>query len=381
MLAYALSLFPGHWVLWIFLLIKLLTFFGLVFGVVAPIMIWVERRVAGLVQDRVGPNRVGPFGLLQSLADGIKLLLKEPLMPSQANKPYYLLAPILAVVPAALSFAVIPFGPRTTMGGYFETPQSLVISELNAGILFAMAVTSISVYGIALAGWSSNNKFSVLGALRASAQMISYELAAGLAIVSVILLSGSVNLIDIVEAQAQGTWFIIPGILAFVVFLPAIYAETNRTPFDLPEAEAELVVGYHTEYPGMKFGLFFLSEYAIMTTVSALCVLLFFGGWELLPWLTWAEAGIDIVNVEWATHLAVLWFCAKVAFFLFLFVWVRWTLPRFRYDQLMALGWKVLLPIAIFNLVITATLLTVVPPSADPAPEASFQSPGEVLVR
>lgn len=335
---------------------KLFLFFGLVFGVVAPVMIWVERRVAGLIQDRKGPNRVGPLGLLQSLADGVKLVLKEPLFPEQVNKPYYLLAPILAVVPAAMSFAVIPFGPPTTLGGIFETPQRLQIANLNVGLLYILAITSLSVYGVALAGWSSNNKYSVLGALRASAQMISYELAAGLAIVSVVLLSGAVDLVQIVQSQ-DSLWHIIPGILAFVVFLPAIFAETNRTPFDLPEAEAELVVGYHTEYSGIKFGLFFLSEYAIMTTVSAMAVLLFLGGWNLLPFYTWADAGIDVEGSLLGTALATAWFAAKVAFFLFIFVWVRWTLPRFRYDQLMGLGWKTLVPIAVFNIFITAGVI------------------------
>jgi len=343
-------------VMWLFLLGKILLFFGIVFGIVAPIMIWVERKVAGLVQDRIGPNRVGPFGLLQSLADGIKLLLKEPLLPREVNKPYYLLAPIISVIPAALSFAVIPFGPPTTLGGLFETPQRLQIASLNVGLLFVLAVTSLSVYSVVLAGWSSNNKYSVLGALRASAQMISYELASGLAVVSVILLSGSVDLVHIVDAQ-QKIWFIFPGILSFFVFLPAIFAETNRIPFDLPEAEAELVVGYHTEYSGIKFGLFFLSEYSIMTTVSAMAVLFFFGGWELLPGFTWAQAGIDIQNTLIGTVLATSWFALKVIVFLFLFVWVRWTLPRFRYDQLMGLGWKRLLPIAIFNIFIIAGVM------------------------
>lgn len=343
-------------IFWAFLLLKILLFFGLVFGVVAPVMIWVERRVAGLVQDRYGPNRVGPFGLLQSLADGIKLVLKEPLFPREVNRPYYLLAPILAVIPAAMSFAVIPFGPPTTLGGIFETPQRLQIANLNVGLLYVMAITSLSVYGVALAGWSSNNKYSVLGALRASAQMISYELAAGSAIVSVILLSGSVDLVGIVESQSR-LWHIFPGFLAFLVFLPAIYAETNRTPFDLPEAEAELVVGYHTEYSGIKFGLFFLSEYAIMTTVSAMAVLLFFGGWELLPGLTWKDVGLDVNASLLATLIPVGWFCLKIAFFLFLFVWVRWTLPRFRYDQLMHLGWKTLLPLALLNILITAGII------------------------
>jgi NADH-quinone oxidoreductase subunit H len=349
---------------WLFLGAKILLFFGIVFGAVAPVMIWVERKVAALIQDRVGPNRVGPFGLLQSLADGIKLVLKEPLEPEGVVKPYYYLAPVLAVIPAALSFAVIPFGPPTTLGGLFETPQRLQIAELNVGILFLMAVSSLSVYGIALAGWSSNNKFSVLGALRASAQMISYELAAGLAVVSVILLSGTADLVGMVESQAS-LWHIVPGFFAFFVFLPAIFAETNRSPFDLPEAEAELVVGYHTEYSGIKFGLFFLAEYAIMTSLSAVAVLMFFGGWELWPGFSWNDLYLAL-GLDWTvdgtsnllgTIFPILWFLAKIGFFLFLFVWVRWTLPRFRYDQLMSLGWKRLLPIAILNLTITAAVM------------------------
>lgn len=338
---------------WWFLFAKIWLFYGLAFGVIAPVMIWIERRVAGLVQDRPGPNRVGPFGLLQSLADGIKLLFKEPLWPQQVKPVFYILAPIIAVLPAALAFAVIPFGPTTTVGGLFESPQRLQIAPLNVGVLYVLAVTAFSVYAVALAGWASNNKFSVLGALRASAQMVSYELAAAMAVVSVILLSGSVDLVEIVESQKQ-MWHIVPGFLAFLIFLPAIYAETNRPPFDLPEAEAELVVGYHTEYSGIKFGLFFLSEYVIMTTVSALAVVMFFGGWEFLPGLSWERVGLD-VNQFW--YIPSLWFLLKIGCFMFLFVWVRWTLPRFRYDQLMHLGWKTLLPLALLNIVITAGII------------------------
>jgi len=335
---------------WAFFAGKIGLLFGLAFGFIAPMMVWVERRVCALIQDRVGPNRVGPFGLLQTLADGIKLLLKEDLRPEQVHHKLFILAPILSVIPATMTFAVIPFGPPTTLGGLFDVPRRLQIAELNVGFLYVLAISSLAVYSIALAGWASNNKFSVLGALRASAQMISYELAMGLAVVSIVLLSGSVDLVKIVESQAN-MWHIVPGILAFVAFLPAMFAETNRTPFDLPEAEAELVVGFHTEYSGMKFGLFFLAEYINMTTISALCVLFFFGGWELLPGLSWAAIGLDI-NQLW--FVPMLWFFAKVAFFLFFFVWVRWTVPRFRYDQLMSLGWKTLVPIGIFNIVVTA---------------------------
>jgi NADH-quinone oxidoreductase subunit H len=337
---------------WLFFFAKILTLFGLSVGVVAPLMVWVERRVAGLVQDRYGPNRVGPFGLFQTLADGIKLVLKENINPVQVRPIFYLMAPVLAVVPAVMAFAVIPFGPPTTLGGLFSEPQRLQIANLNAGFVFVLAVSSLSVYAVALAGWASNNTFSVLGSLRASAQMISYELAARLAVIAIILLSGSVDLVKIVESQ-YSLWHIFPGIIAFLVFLPAIYAETNRTPFDLPEAEAELVVGYHTEYSGIRFGLFFLSEYVNMTTVSALCVLFFFGGWEL-PFVRWADTGL---NMDQLWFLPTICFALKVCFFLFLFVWVRWTLPRFRYDQLMSLGWKTLVPVAILNIFIISSFL------------------------
>lgn len=344
---------------WAFFAGKILLLFGIAFGVIAPIMIWVERRVCALIQDRYGPNRVGPLGLLQSLADGIKLLLKEDLRPDEVRPVFYLLAPILSVIPAAMAFAVIPFGPPTTLGGLFSEPKRLQIAELNAGFLYVLAITSLGVYSIALAGWASNNKFSVMGSLRASAQMISYELAAGLAIVSVVVLSGSLDLVKIVEAQ-QNMWHVIPAFLAFLVFLPAIFAETNRTPFDLPEAEAELVVGYHTEYPGIKFGLFFLAEYINMTTASSLAVLFFFGGWEL-PLVRWSDTGIDLNGLLFgfipAVILPVGLFALKVAIFMFFFVWVRWTLPRFRYDQLMSFGWKTLIPLALINILVTTAYL------------------------
>ncbi|MDB5039070.1 MAG: NADH-quinone oxidoreductase subunit [Bacteriovoracaceae bacterium] len=332
---------------------KILFIFGLLFGFIAPMMVWVERRVCGLIQDRYGPNRVGPFGLLQTMADGIKLLLKEDLRPTEVHPGFFILAPILAVIPAAMGFAAIPFGPETTLGGILREPQRLQIANLNVGFLYVLAIGSLGVYSVALAGWASNNKYTVLGALRASAQMISYELAAGLSIVTVVILSGSVDLVKIVESQ-KSVWNIFPGFLAFLVFLPAIFAETNRTPFDLAESEAELVAGFHTEYSGMKFGLFFLAEYVNMATVSAMAVLLFFGGWELLPWLPWAKTGL---NMDTLWFLPTIWFFVKLAFFLFFFVWIRWTVPRFRYDQLMALGWKTLIPISLFNMAATTTIL------------------------
>lgn len=344
---------------WAFFAGKILLLFGLAFGVVATLMVWVERRVCALVQDRYGPNRVGPFGLFQIIADGLKLLLKEDLRPTEVRPFFYLLAPILAAIPTTMAFAVIPFGPSTTLGGLFEEPKRLQIADLNAGFLYVLAITSLSVYAIALAGWSSNNKFSVMGALRASAQMISYELAAGLSILSVVILSGSLDLVKIVEAQKHN-WNVIPGFLAFMVFLPAIFAETNRTPFDLPEAEAELVVGFHTEYPGIKFGLFFLAEYINMATASAMAVLFFFGGWEL-PFIRWSDTGIDFNALYFGflptVILPFMVFALKVAIFLFFFVWVRWTLPRFRYDQLMSFGWKTLIPLALINILVTTAYL------------------------
>lgn len=339
---------------WAFFAGKILLLFGFCFGFLAPVMVWVERRVCALIQDRYGPNRVGPFGLLQTLADGIKLLLKEDLRPREVRPVFYILAPILSVIPATMAFAVIPFGPPTTLWGIFKEPQRLQIADLNVGFIYILAISSLGVYAIALAGWASNNKYTVLGSLRASAQMISYELAAGLSILSVVILSGSVDLVQIVEHQKY-CWNIFPAILAFFVFLPAIFAETNRTPFDLAESEAELVAGFHTEYSGMRFGLFFLSEYVNMATVSSLCILLFLGGWEFLPWLPWSDTGLDLQKF-W--FVPTIWFVCKLAFFMFLFVWVRWTVPRFRYDQLMNLGWKTLIPISLANIVIISGVLT-----------------------
>jgi NADH-quinone oxidoreductase subunit H len=342
------------WVYWGFFAGKILLVFGFCFAALAPVMVWVERRVCALIQDRYGPNRVGPFGILQVMADGIKLLLKEDLRPTEVRPIFYILAPILAVVPAAMAFAAVPFGPPTTLWGLFPTPQKLQIADLNVGFVYILAISSLSVYSIALAGWASNNKYTVLGSLRASAQMISYELAAGISILSVVVLSGSVDLGKIVEDQ-QGAWNFIRAPLAFFVFLPAIFAETNRTPFDLSECEAELVAGFHTEYSGMRFGLFFLAEYVNMATASALCILLFLGGWEFLPWLPWAQTGLDLQKF-W--YVPTLWFGVKILCFMFFFVWVRWTVPRFRYDQLMSLGWKTLVPISLFSVVLITTLMT-----------------------
>ena len=315
------------------------------------VMIYAERRGSAFMQDRVGPNRVGPKGVLQPIADGIKFLMKEDLVPERVDKPIFILAPAILLIPALMTFAVIPFGSSINL---FGREIALQVADVNVGILYVLALTSISVYGIVLAGWSSNNKYSLLGGLRSSAQLISYELAMGLAVVSIILLAGSLRLNDIITDQ-QGSffsWNIFRQPLAFLIFLIAVYAETNRLPFDLSEAEQELVGGYHTEYSSMKFAMFFMAEYANMITAAALTVTLFFGGWDV-PLLDEGSLGL------FGTLLSVLSFILKMSFFLFLFIWVRWTFPRFRYDQLMRLGWKVMLPLALFNIFLTGGYLTI----------------------
>jgi NADH-quinone oxidoreductase subunit H len=314
-----------------------------------------ERKVIGLIQNRWGPSRVGPFGLLQPLVDGIKLFLKEDLMPLAVERPLFVIAPIIALSCALISIAVVPFGSVFTYRGVslFE------ISDINIGLLVVLGITSVGVYGIALSGWSSNNKYSLLGSLRASAQIISYELALGLSLVGVVMRAGSLRLRDIVGSQTHHgllSWNIWPQILGFFIYLMAAYAETNRAPFDLPEAESELVAGYHTEYSSMKFAMFFMAEYANMITVSCVATLLFFGGatsplGHLLP--------DNFGGPFLAAIFPILWFVFKVFCFLFLYIWVRSTLPRFRYDQLMSFGWKWLLPLAMVNIVITALVLAI----------------------
>lgn len=317
--------------------------------------VWLERKVSAHIQNRWGPTRVGPFGLLQPLADGIKFIFKEDLTQPHVYKPLYIAAPMIAVVLAISSIAVIPFGnwlyiPEIHLGHWLTIEAidtQLQITDLNIGLLIILGITSMGVYGVALAGWSSNSKYSLLGGLRASAQMISYEVSLGLSLVGVLILSGSFSLRDIVEKQQHLHWNIFLQPVAFFTYLISAYAETNRTPFDLPEAESELVAGYHTEYSAMKFAMFFMAEYANMVTVACLATLLFFGGWM----------GPLFGPPFLQTVLPVFWFCLKVFFFMFLYVWVRWTLPRFRYDQLMAFGWKVLLPVAMANVVITALVV------------------------
>jgi NADH-quinone oxidoreductase subunit H len=316
-----------------------------------------ERKVLGWMQDRMGPMEVGPYGVLQPIADGLKLFFKEDIIPAGANKFLFTLAPILALVPAMIGFAVIPFGPSMTIELFGMQIKPFVISDINIGILYILAFASIGAYGIILGGWSSNSKYSLLGGLRSAAQVISYELNVGLAIVGVILLSGSLSLVKITEAQAGGfwNWFVIampfPQIFAFVVYVISSVAETNRVPFDLPEAESELVAGFFTEYSGMRFAFFFIAEYANMILVSCVAAALFLGGWNApYPGTILGYIGLD--SLAWIEN--VVWFAAKVYFFLFLFFWLRATLPRLRYDQLMRFGWKVMLPIALGNIVLTA---------------------------
>ncbi|MGA2249738.1 NADH-quinone oxidoreductase subunit NuoH [Terracidiphilus sp.] len=314
-----------------------------------------ERKVVGRIQNRWGPSRVGPFGLLQPLVDGAKLFLKEDLIPTNVYKPLYLLAPVLALGCALISIAVVPFGnPEIAPQGF----HIFQISDVNIGLLVVLGITSIGVYGIALAGWSSNNKYSLMGSLRSSAQLISYELALGLSLVGVVMLAGSLNLRVIVESQAAHgilSWNMFGGFqfVAFFIYLMAAYAETNRAPFDLPEAESELTAGYHTEYSSMKFATFFMAEYANMITVSCLATLMFFGGWTSPFGNLIGPFENQILNAV----LPLFWFVIKVFFFLFLYIWVRGTLPRFRYDQLMNFGWRYLLPLAILNIVGTSLWL------------------------
>ncbi|OLC05460.1 MAG: NADH-quinone oxidoreductase subunit H [Gemmatimonadetes bacterium 13_1_40CM_70_15] len=309
-----------------------------------------ERRICAWMQDRLGPNRVGPQGLLQPAADGLKNFLKEETYPAQADFWTFVLAPALSFTPALLTFAVIPFAaPLPTQWGLVP----MVVADLPVGFLYILAISSLGVYGIVLAGWSSNNKYALLGGLRASAQMISYEIAMGMSTVAVLLLAGNVTLSQVIAQQQQGGWFVISLTLAFLVFFISALAETNRLPFDLPEAEGELIAGYHTEYSAMKFSMFYIAEYSNMVTASALMATLFFGGWDI-PFTHWDDAGDPSVL---KTLLTLVVFCIKTGAFLFTYIWIRWTLPRFRYDQLMALGWKVLLPSTLVYLTIMATVI------------------------
>ncbi len=332
-----MTLLPAQIVLTLFVFVMLLSS--------AAGMVYAERKVAAFIQQRLGPYLVGPRGLLQPLADIVKLMFKEELRPAAADPLLFALAPILSATAAFAAFAVVPFGAQTTVFGLLDEPLRLQVADVPVAVLVVFAISSMSVYGIVLAGWSSNSKYSLLGGLRSSAQMISYELSYGLALASVLLVANSLSLTAIVDRQA-GTWlgvlprwFVFVQPVGFLVYLIAGVAETNRAPFDFPEAEQELVAGYHTEYSSMNFAMFFLAEYINMVTVSAVATDLFLGGWHgpLLP-----------ASLGWV------WFLIKVAAILFVYIWMRWTLPRYRYDQLMRFGWKMLLPTAVLNLIVTA---------------------------
>lgn len=328
-----LSVF-GHDPWWLLVGKALAIFVFLLLTVLVAIL--AERKILGRMQMRFGPNRVGPFGLLQSLADGVKLALKEGLTPAGVDKPIYLMAPVIAVIPAIMAFAVIPMGPPVSVFGHI-TP--LQLTDLAVAVLYVLAVTSVGVYGIVLAGWASGSTYPLLGGLRSSAQVVSYEIAMALSFVAVFLYAGTMSTSGIVAAQAQ-TWFVVLLLPSFLVYVTAMVGETNRAPFDLPEAEGELVGGFHTEYSSLKFAMFMLAEYVNMTTVSALATTMFLGGWRA----PWPISMIDGANSGW---WPLLWFVAKVWGFLFLYMWLRATLPRLRYDQFMALGWKLLIPVSL----------------------------------
>jgi len=350
--------------------LKVTVLFTIVMVVVAYAT-YAERRVSAFIQDRRGPNRVGPFGLLQPIADGIKNILKEETLPATASRVFFVLAPMLVLVPSLVTIAVIPVAaPLPTPAGVVD----MIIADVPIGILYVLAFSSLAVYGVVLGGWASNNKYAFLGGLRASAQMVSYEVALGLSIITVLMLAGNVTLTEVVaQQQTLGVWFALPLSLAFILFVVSAFAETNRLPFDMPEAESELVTGYHTEYSAMKFSAFMISEFGHMVTASALMATLFLGGWDIPFWsgddAFWhqgqliagfaADGGVIAATPAWwKTALTFLSFGLKTGFFLLLYIWIRWTLPRFRYDQVMALGWKVMLPTALaYVMLIGGTIL------------------------
>ncbi len=331
---------------------------------------WAERRLSAFIQDRLGPNRVGPFGLLQPIADGLKNIIKEETSPATASRFFFVLGPMLSIMPALVTFAVIPFAaPLPTPWGTVD----MIVADLPVGVLYILAISSLGVYGIFLGGWSSNNKYALLGGLRASAQMVSYEVGLGLSLIPVMMLAGNVTLTRMVADQQLGLWYILPLSLGFLLFLISAFAETNRLPFDMPEAESELVTGYHTEYSSMKFSMFFIAEYAHVITASALMATLFLGGWDIPFWtgdnfipyegglISGFTAAGDPIPAQlsiWTTLLTLGAFMLKTTFFVVLYIWVRWTLPRFRYDQVMHLGWKVMLPTALaYVMLVGATIL------------------------
>ena len=352
---------------WEFLIASTIKIIVFAFMMILPLValaVWAERRVSAAIQDRVGPNRVGPLGLLQPVADGVKFLLKEDFTPNHVRKTYFWLAPALTMIPSLLTCAVLPFGSQLF-------GQKMVIADLDVGPLFVFAIASLTVYGIVLAGWASNSKYPFLGGVRSTSQMISYEICLGLSIIPLLMIFGDLNLGRIVQYQAENGWallpfwgegwslrgilLVIPVFISFVVFTTSMFAETNRLPFDLPECETELVAGYHTEYSSMKFALFFLGEYAAMIIGSGLAITLFFGGWSLpFGWLT-PEPGADVPFWHGLVHIGV--FFAKIIAFILFFIWIRWSLPRFRYDQLMRLGWVFFFEIALVNIILTALIM------------------------
>lgn len=346
--------------------VKALVFFTLILALVGGLVLF-ERKLAGFIQDRSGPNRVGPWGLLQTAADGLKFLLKEETDPAEANRVFFMLAPALALVPATVLFAVIPFAsPLPTSAGLVE----VIVADVPVGFLYVLAIASLGVYGIVMAGWSSGSKYALLGGLRGSAQMISYELGLALSLVPLVILAGDVRMPEIVALQqshadtlSYGTWFVVPLALGFFFFFVTGLAETNRLPFDLPEAEAELIAGYHTEYSAMKFGMFFLGEYAHVLTTAALVTTFFLGGWDIPFWSgddirVLADGTVVGEPAWWKTLLTLLSFTVKTTVLMVVIVWIRWTLPRFRYDQLMELGWKFFIVAATaYIMVVAGTVL------------------------
>jgi len=323
-------------------LVKIVVILGVVI-LLAAYLSYFERKILAYMQIRVGPNRVGPRGWLQPIADALKLFVKEDVLPSRAEKIVYFLGPVMVTAPALLIFSVIPFGPGMKLFGYEFAPY---LTDVNIGILLILGVSSVGVYGVILGGWASNNKFSLMGGLRSAAQLVSYEVPMGLSVVTVLLMANSLSLVKIVEAQRQmGMWFFIPGFVAFFIYFVCGVAETNRNPFDLPEAESELVAGFHTEYSGMKFAFYFLAEYANMVVISSVATVLFFGGW-LRPF----PSVRALAFLDAFPGAPIFWFLVKVAAFLFCYIWFRGTFPRYRFDQLMRLGWKVLLPVSLVNL-------------------------------
>jgi NADH-quinone oxidoreductase subunit H len=320
--------------------------------VIAMYATFTERKVAAVMQDRIGPNRAGPFGILQPLADGLKLFFKEEIIPNFSSKFLFILGPSLAMLTAMMTSAVIPWGDTVTL---FGREINLQIADINIGILYVFGVVSMGVYGIMIGSWASNNKFSLMGGLRAASQIISYELAMGIALIALLMVTGTLSLKTMVQGQIDSYWNIIKQPLGFLIFIICVFAECNRTPFDLPEAENELIGGYHTEYSSMKLGFYLFAEYINMFISSAVMVSLFFGGYDI-PFLNDGHM-VEKIGQNWMAVAHIFMFLLKAFFFVFLFMWVRWTIPRFRYDQLMNLGWKVLIPLALFNMLVTGALI------------------------